>query len=137
MQTKSTRTGKTKLSETTKALKSIKNNGIKSAFKGQLYLAERALEGKNNAESKAYLESLAASVLMLRKALTPKVVTDLLQGIIMDAQTNALRLDNVNYKDGARCSRGESCLKAKYTKCVTIDGVGGCGTVPKLTLINF
>lgn len=133
----STRLGKTKLNETFKALKSIKNNGIKSAFKSQLYLAEGALERKNNTQSKVYLENLAASVLMLRKNLTPKVVSNLLQGIIIDAQTNALQLDNLIYTNGARCSRGESCLKARYTRCLTIEGVGGCGTVPKLILSNF
>lgn len=120
----------TKFSETNKALKTVSTGHIRLALKEQLLLAESALQRRNKSASITYLETLVATVLILRKGLTASVVSNLLEGITIDAQNNEIVLPMVVYRSNSRCSRGENCLRSPGTRCVTITGTGGCGTIP-------
>jgi len=116
------------MSETLKALKSVRAASIRKDLQNQLRHAGNALKRNETARASAYMQALAATVLMLRGTL--KAATDkLLTGIIEDSHQNGIPLPLIKTTDKSRCSR-QVCIKARFSKCITLpDATGGCGTV--------
>jgi hypothetical protein len=113
------------MSETLKALKSVRVASLKKDLQNQLRHVENAFKRNETARASAYMQALATTVLMLRGTL--KAATDrLLTGIIKDSYRHRIALPIIKTNEKSRCSRGE-CIKARFSKCLTIpDATGGC-----------
>jgi hypothetical protein len=123
------------MSETLKALKSVRAASLRKDLQNQLRHAENALKRNEIARASGYMQTLVATVIMLRGTLKAATADKLLTGILDDSYRARIALDGVNTNDKSRCGSNLVCLKARFTKCVTIDGAGGCGTVPRNTLV--
>jgi len=121
---------KNKFEKTANVLNYVTSKELSPAFSDLLSLAEISLQEKKKKETIAYLESLAASVLIFRKVLKAPLVSKILNSIITDAFDNNLVLPRIIYTPKASCGRNSQCIQGGGRTCAKIIGVGGCGTVP-------